>query len=353
LRCWITALSPRENIHWSSCKNMSSQITFRLVIHDLTGGERIVEIPPGTLIIGRQVGAGLVLDQQKVSRQHAKIECDGQDCFITDLQSANGTRLDGKKIQPLTSYRLHPGASINIGDYSIIYEQLRVEVPEAPEEDDLVITSQDIPLKVDEAQVGDLKTPIVEPDGDSEHPEPELPPPPIDPPSSIVAQANPNLPGMAGESRFFIKFLPEIYQNEFMARFLAIFESILLPIEWNIDNFDLYLSPRTAPRFFLTWLASWFGLFFDTTWTEDQRRIILAEGHSLYAMRGTRWALSRMLEIYTGEKPLINDTGNDLKPHTFTVRISGRQKKASQKFIERIIEENKPAHTTFVLEIEE
>jgi len=138
-----------------------------------------------------------------------------------------------------------------------------------------------------------------------------------------------------------------------MECFLGLFESILLPIEWNIDNFDLYLSPGTSPGFFLPYLESWFGLAFDATWSEAQRRTLLAEAHRIYAMHGTRWALSRVLEIYTGQKPAINDTGKDQPPYTFTVRLAGKQHITNRKFIQKIIEENKPAHTTFVLEIEE
>lgn len=320
---------------------MSSLLKFLLIIQDPAGEKREVEIPTGATLIGRQPGVALQLDQPKVSRHHARIDCSGQECTLTDLNSANGTLLDGKKIQPSIPYPLASGAVILIGDYSLRFEQIKVEIS-AP-------IAQVASPPMPEAAIPQAQTPSamlpesVEPPG--------MPPglPPV-PPSGLDYEA---LPGMDGQSRFLINYLPETYQTEFMASFLGIFESILLPVEWSIDNFDLYLSPGTSPSFFLSWLANWFGLALDATWSDAQRRTLLAEAHQLYAMRGTRWALSRLLEIYTGQKPAINDTGQDQKPYSFTVRFTGKQYQANRKFIQRLIEENKPAHTNFVLEIEE
>jgi phage tail-like protein len=136
-----------------------------------------------------------------------------------------------------------------------------------------------------------------------------------------------------------------------MARFLGMFESILIPIEWNVDNFDLYLDPGTVPTGFLPWLANWFEITFDPTWGEAQRRTLLAEAHQIYARRGTCWALSRVLEIYTGHRPEIIDLDEDLEPFTFAVRLPLRAGEVNRELVERIIDANKPAHTTYTLKI--
>jgi phage tail-like protein len=123
----------------------------------------------------------------------------------------------------------------------------------------------------------------------------------------------------------------------------------LTPIEWEITHFDMVLSPGTAPKDFLPWLGSWFDLTFDDSWTEAQRRTLLAEAHRIYARRGTRWALSRVLEIYTGHQPEVIDTAEDLEPFTFRV-ILPTSARSRQSLIERLINAHKPAHTNYRLE---
>jgi phage tail-like protein len=135
-----------------------------------------------------------------------------------------------------------------------------------------------------------------------------------------------------------------------MARFLGVFESIATPIEWTADNFDLFLHPGTAPIGFLSWLANWFEMTFDPTWSEAQRRAFLTEAHQIYARRGTRWALSRVLEIYTGQTPEIVDQGDDLQPFAFIVRLPLPADGLKRELVERIIDANKPAPTTYTLE---
>jgi phage tail-like protein len=164
--------------------------------------------------------------------------------------------------------------------------------------------------------------------------------------------ANPfGLPGLSIYSRHLINQLPGIYQTDFMARFLGIFESIQTPIEWTVDGFDLYLDPDSSPAAFLSWLAGWFGLTFDASWSEDQRRILIGEAHAIFARRGTRWALARILQIYTGCDPLITDTGDGIEPFNFRVRLALPDTTANRTLITRLIDAHKPAYTTYRLEL--
>jgi phage tail-like protein len=147
-----------------------------------------------------------------------------------------------------------------------------------------------------------------------------------------------------------LRYLPGIYHTDFVKRFLGMFESILTPLEWNVDNFDLYLDPSTAPIGFLPWLANWFEITFDSTWSEAQRRSFLKDAHRIYARRGTRWALSRVLEIYTGQVPEIVDLAKDLAPFTFKVKLPLGGHDLDPDLIGAIIDANKPGHTTYILE---
>lgn len=146
-----------------------------------------------------------------------------------------------------------------------------------------------------------------------------------------------------------MQYLPGIYHTDFMARFLAIFESVLTPIEWNVNNFDLYLDPKTAPPDFLPWLANWFSITFDSSWSIEQKRKLLVEANQIFARRGTAWALARVLEIYTGHKPEILDLEKDQDPFTFTVKLPVTEKEFDRQLIEQIVDANKPAHTSYTL----
>jgi phage tail-like protein len=136
-----------------------------------------------------------------------------------------------------------------------------------------------------------------------------------------------------------------------MTRFLAIFESVMLPIEWTIVNFDLFLSATTAPVAFLPWLEQWFLISADASWGEDQRRTFLAEADELFAYRGTAKALRRVLEIYTGVAPDIDDEDPALPQHSFriTVHKSEQYPAVDDQVVTAIIDMFKPAHTTYFL----
>jgi phage tail-like protein len=135
-----------------------------------------------------------------------------------------------------------------------------------------------------------------------------------------------------------------------MERFLGIFESILTPIEWDVDNFDLFLDPRTAPSGFLPWLASWFGILLQPEWSDAQRRAFIKQAHFLFARQGTRLALAELLQIFIGQPVEIDDTSTNLPPHTFRVRLPVRQEQVNLSQLSVLIDAHKPAHTSYFLE---
>ena len=158
------------------------------------------------------------------------------------------------------------------------------------------------------------------------------------------------IPGLSLHSQRLINYLPGIYATDFMSRFLALFESVLVPIEWNVDNFDMFLDSGTSPLAFLPWLASWYEITFDSTWSETQRRNLLREAPQIYARRGTRWALSRLLEIYTGALPEIVEFSDPKDPFTFIVKLPIRERDVNRQLLEHLIDSSKPGHASYVLE---
>ncbi len=73
------------------------------------------------LSIGRGEESGLRLLDPKVSRHHALIRREGRDFVLTDLGSANGTRVNGVRITG--PHVLKHGERINIGDAELTYRE--------------------------------------------------------------------------------------------------------------------------------------------------------------------------------------------------------------------------------------
>jgi pSer/pThr/pTyr-binding forkhead associated (FHA) protein len=86
-------------------------------------GERDREVPVGTapLILGRTPESDVVLSDSKVSRAHCRIELVNGAVTATDLNSTNGTLLDGRPID--RAARLGHGAVLRIGPYEIEYQR--------------------------------------------------------------------------------------------------------------------------------------------------------------------------------------------------------------------------------------
>lgn len=64
------------------------------------------------IIIGRDDVSDIVIPERKISRKHVRIQRQGNDFFIHDLGSSNGTWLNGKKIEGINS--LFDGDEINL-----------------------------------------------------------------------------------------------------------------------------------------------------------------------------------------------------------------------------------------------
>jgi DNA-binding winged helix-turn-helix (wHTH) protein len=76
-------------------------------------GERDIALAPGENIIGRSPDAAVFVDDGGVSRHHARITIDAAGATLEDLESKNGTILDGRPIQAPTP--LPDGSLIVVG----------------------------------------------------------------------------------------------------------------------------------------------------------------------------------------------------------------------------------------------
>jgi hypothetical protein len=70
------------------------------------------------VVIGRAEGAGIRLEDQAVSKQHAAIEMVGNDHILQDLGSANGTFVNGTRV---TRHLMRHGDVAEILDFQLRY----------------------------------------------------------------------------------------------------------------------------------------------------------------------------------------------------------------------------------------
>jgi hypothetical protein len=71
-------------------------------------------IQPSTapLVIGREPGCDIVLNDPNVSRRHAEVALIGEDLVVTDLRSTNGTKVNGI---PISSHAVTAGDDVLVG----------------------------------------------------------------------------------------------------------------------------------------------------------------------------------------------------------------------------------------------
>jgi len=71
----------------------------------------------GPVIVGRSPGADIVIAASYVSGRHARFTLMGQDLFVEDLNSTNGTAVNGRRIT--SPVALRDRDVVNVGDVSI------------------------------------------------------------------------------------------------------------------------------------------------------------------------------------------------------------------------------------------
>ncbi|HEC18810.1 MAG TPA: FHA domain-containing protein [Gammaproteobacteria bacterium] len=77
------------------------------------------DLEQGTLTIGRHPDNSLRIDDPAVSNRHAQIVTVFDSSYVEDLNSTNGTFVNGKKIK---THTLHNGDVLTIGHYQILFQ---------------------------------------------------------------------------------------------------------------------------------------------------------------------------------------------------------------------------------------
>src|SRR5437764_12263280 len=79
---------------------------------------RVFRQLPTPVTIGREEGNLLRLNDERVSRFHAKVQQDNGDIILTDLESTNGTRVNGTVVQ---IRRLRVGDRVLVGRSILLF----------------------------------------------------------------------------------------------------------------------------------------------------------------------------------------------------------------------------------------
>src|SRR5579871_731724 len=92
----------------------------RITIQVLEGFERgrVYEDLPTPVTIGREEDNTIQLNDERVSRFHVKIQEDNGRVILTDLESTNGTRINGHPVQMRV---LQFGDQLSIGRSILVY----------------------------------------------------------------------------------------------------------------------------------------------------------------------------------------------------------------------------------------
>jgi phage tail-like protein len=161
--------------------------------------------------------------------------------------------------------------------------------------------------------------------------------------------------------------LPALYQeDDFSQRMSGAFDEVLAPVFAALDGLDAYLDPRYSPEDFLDWLGSWVGITLDQTWPLERRRQMVRSAADLYRLRGTAAGLAAQVEIFSGGKVEILESGGsawsgspggtmpgDGNP-SLLVRVAVRDpKRLSVARLDVLVAASKPAHVPHRVEVVE
>ena len=88
-----------------------------------------IELAGDSKTIGREPANDIVVENLLVSGYHARIDPAGKEYVLTDLQSKNGTFLNGERV---TSTKLKNGDQILIGKHTLVFTLNPAELQENP-----------------------------------------------------------------------------------------------------------------------------------------------------------------------------------------------------------------------------
>jgi phage tail-like protein len=293
-------------------------------------GRRVLSytLKEGACSIGRSPENDLVLPDAAVSARHAEmrveataavslehpaLQVETSAAILIDLDSEAGTFVAGERLLSQQPRTMEHGDAIVIGPYELLFRAVAQERVEAP------------PASADDQPILD---------------------------AALPAETYEEAGGGPRPVSRYMRYLPVIFHDDdFLTRFLQLFESVWEPLEQRQDHIEIYFDAATCPAEWLPWLASWFGVELEEHWPEARRRALLVRVIDVYRWRGTAYGLERVIEACVGARPRIEITPDS----PFVFRVAVRQPRGANPHFEHdlnaIIAAHKPAHAGYTLEI--
>src|SRR5678816_77691 len=130
----------------------------RITVRGTDGTERTYPLHGGTLVIGRDPGCAISLQDAQVSWQHAVLSHDAGTCVIEDLGSSNGTFVGSERIRRQV---LNAGEIVRIGPYELALQMQATPSPTSASEHtmfDMVAFRAATPARRNEEQTAKERT---------------------------------------------------------------------------------------------------------------------------------------------------------------------------------------------------
>jgi phage tail-like protein len=158
--------------------------------------------------------------------------------------------------------------------------------------------------------------------------------------------------------------LPALYADDsFAQRLCEGLDQVLAPVLATLDCLPAYLDPATAPTDLLQWLAGWVGIMATAEMPIKQRRDLVAAAARLYVSRGTLAAISTAIELSTGQRPEISESGGTswsaepdgalpgMPDPGLTIRLRATDRTLDESQLGELIAAFVPAHVPWRLEL--
>lgn len=168
----------------------------------------------------------------------------------------------------------------------------------------------------------------------------------------------------------YLSYLPSVYQEDakskdFLERYFSLFATFLEGMDEKIDQVVKYFDIDAVSGPYLKWLATWLGIASQDHWNEHQLRRLMKAAPTIFKQKGTRASIEKLVEIYTGEPPIIIEPfqvkhllekqefaavvpllyGDN--PYCFNVLVKQEhaEKEKQRIVLQKILDEHKPAYT--------
>ena len=92
---------------------------YRITVIEPNGVQRALPLQRDGLVVGRGTENGLTINYPDISRRHTYISFDGGQCYVTDLESGNGTYLGSDRLTPQEPTPWAPGTPLRLGGVTI------------------------------------------------------------------------------------------------------------------------------------------------------------------------------------------------------------------------------------------